>query len=355
MKILELNLERGWRGGERQTLWSALRFREAGHEVELLAREGQPLALAAAAQGLTVHGLAGSAQAFGFLARQGRDYDILHSQTAHMLTWCVLSKWLHRRPVVCSRRVAFALGSGFSRYKYRLADKSVAISEACAAALREAGVRDVRIIRSAVHAPAPDMARVSAFVREQRLEGRKVLATMAALTIDKDPHTLVQAVRLLRERRDDFTLLHFGYGGMTDEVAAAIAEAGLQDHYRLMGFHKNPEDFYACMDGYVMSSREEGLGSSVLDAMVRRVPVASTDAGGLKEVLGDGRGLLSPVGDAPALARNMEALLSSEPELSEKREHMLELALDWVKQECDVDRMGDRYLELFKELLERKR
>src|SRR5690606_20642836 len=82
MKILELNLERGWRGGERQTLWSAIRFREAGHDVALLAREGEPLALAAAEAGLTVHGLKGSSQVLPFLAGQGRRFDILHSQTA---------------------------------------------------------------------------------------------------------------------------------------------------------------------------------------------------------------------------------------------------------------------------------
>src|SRR5690606_36111335 len=118
----------GWRGGERQTLWSALRFRDAGHDVALLAREGEPLAMAAVEAGLTVHGLQGSAQALPFLATQGRRFDILHSQTAHMLSWCVMTKWLHRRPIVCSRRVAFALGGGFSRLKYRLADKVVAIS-----------------------------------------------------------------------------------------------------------------------------------------------------------------------------------------------------------------------------------
>lgn len=355
MKILELNLERGWRGGERQTLWSAMRFRDTGHEVALLAREGEPLAAAAAKAGLTVHGLQGSAQALPFLATQGQRFDILHSQTAHMLSWCVMTKWLHRRPIVCSRRVAFALGGGFSRLKYRLADKVVAISEACAAAPREAGVADVRIIRSAVRADPPDTEAVIRFVHEHGLQGKKVLATMAALATDKDPHTMVRAIDLLRRRRQDFVFLHFGYGALTEEVAEAVRRAGLEDHYRLMGFHRNPEDLYACMDGYVMSSREEGLGSSVLDAMMHRVPVASTDAGGLAEVLGEGRGLLSAVGNAQALADNMERLLSEDPAAAQARRDMIDRAHAWVRRECDVDSMGDRYLALFEELLEQRR
>jgi len=272
-----------------------------------------------------------------------------------MLSWCVMTKWLHRRPIVCSRRVAFALGSGFSSYKYRLADKVVAISEACAAAPREAGVADVRIIRSAVRADPPDTDAVDAFVLEQGLRGRKVLATMAALAVDKDPHTMVRAVDLLRRRRQDFVFLHFGRGAMAGEIAQAVREAGLEDHYRLVGFRRNPEDLYACMDGYVMSSREEGLGSSVLDAMVRRVPVASTDAGGLSEVLADGRGWLSPVGDAGALADNMERLIGEDGHTTKQRRDMVDKAYAWVRRECDVDSMGDRYLALFEELLEQRR
>ena len=51
-----------------------------------------------------------------------------------------------------------------------------------------------------------------------------------------------------------------------------------------------------------MSSREEGLGTSVLDAMACGIPVASTAAGGLGEMLGGGAGLLVPAANPEALA-----------------------------------------------------
>ena len=47
MRILQINMEKGWRGGESQTLLSMEQFRQAGHEVELLARANQELALRA--------------------------------------------------------------------------------------------------------------------------------------------------------------------------------------------------------------------------------------------------------------------------------------------------------------------
>lgn len=354
MKILELNFEKGWRGGERQTLLSAVHFRQRGHEVGMLVRAGQPLDQAARDAGLRVHALERSMHIPGFLARQGRDYDVLHAQTANTLTWCVATRWLHRRPVVCTRRVAFALGSRYTRYKYRRADRVVAISQAAAAALRAAGVLNVEIISSAVKAEPPDMRRVREFIEHHGLSDRKIVATMAAFTPDKDPLLNVEVVRRLRARRDDFVFVHFGAGAMRAEVETAIAAAGLESYYVLAGFRARPEDYYAMMDVFTLCSRQEGLGSSVLDALARNVPVAATAAGGLAEVLAGGRGLLSAVGDAQALAANVDGLLDSTPDALRAREDMVRAGREWVDRMCAVDHMGDSYLDLFERLLDQR-
>jgi glycosyltransferase involved in cell wall biosynthesis len=99
-----------------------------------------------------------------------------------------------------------------------------------------------------------------------------------------------------------------------------------------------------------MSSREEALGSSVFDAFLHRVPVVSTDAGGLKESLADGRGILCPVEDHRALAQGMARLLD-DPGL---RQQLTQRAYDYVRAEHDVRGMGDRYLAQFAKLLRRR-
>jgi glycosyltransferase involved in cell wall biosynthesis len=58
-----------------------------------------------------------------------------------------------------------------------------------------------------------------------------------------------------------------------------------------------------------MSSREEGLGTSILDAMALGVPVAATRAGGIPEMVGAGAGLLVPVGDGVQLGRAVSSLI----------------------------------------------
>jgi len=100
MRILQMNTERGWRGGERQTLLTAIHQRKLGHDVELLAHAQGELAKRAHEQGFVVH-LAHSGAGFGaWLAWQGRRYDVLHAQTAKVVAWAVLSKIFHRRPIV---------------------------------------------------------------------------------------------------------------------------------------------------------------------------------------------------------------------------------------------------------------
>jgi len=82
------------------------------------------------------------------------------------------------------------------------------------------------------------------------------------------------------------------------------------DRVHLLGSIANPWGLIAESDVFVMSSREEGLGTSVLDALALGVPVAATRAGGIPEILADGAGLLVPTGDATALAGAVEILLT---------------------------------------------
>lgn len=349
MRILQLNFERGWRGGERQVLLSLREFRHAGHEACLLARREGELARRARAEGFAVYESGHVAGLCATLLRHGRGFDILHAQTANTLNWlAVLKGWL-RRPIVFTRRTAFEK-SGRARktaWKWRKADSLVAISQAAAAQPRRLGLA-VTVIPSAVAAAPADMAHCREFAQRLGLQGRRVLATAAALTREKDPCTLIRAVHELRKTHADFVFVHLGAPG--DAAAQArqlVQELGLAEHYVFAGFEPAVEDLYALMDVFVMSSREEALGTSVLDAFLRRVPVVATDAGGLRESLSDGRGLCCAVGDHQALAAAMARLIDD----TALRESVIEKAYAYVMREHDPARMAARYLEVYRGLL----
>jgi glycosyltransferase involved in cell wall biosynthesis len=77
----------------------------------------------------------------------------------------------------------------------------------------------------------------------------------------------------------------------------------------LIGQIEEPERLTADADLFVMSSQEEGLGTAVLEAMALGIPIASTNAGGLAEILAGGAGLLVPPRDPAALAQAVSRIL----------------------------------------------
>lgn len=345
MRILQLNFERGWRGGERQTLLTLRELTRAGHDVELLARKGGDLARRAKALDFIVHECESGVEVGRFLWSRRRQYDVMHAQTANMMSWLAFMRpWLKTR-IVFTRRTAFPLRKHEARnvWKWRQADALVAISDAAAAEPRRLGLQ-VEIIPSAVEAQALNAPHLQAFSRQHRLEGRRVLATAAALTEEKDPLTLVRAVHALSERRRDFIFLHLGAGGSQEAAAqACVRELGLEDIYCFAGFQEGVENLYRLMDVFVLSSRYEALGSSALDAFVYGVPVVATRAGGLAEILADDRGLLSEVGDPQGLAGNMARALD-DPAL---RATLIEQAARYVAREHDPAGMAARYLDIY--------
>ncbi|MGB6102491.1 MAG: glycosyltransferase [Pusillimonas sp.] len=350
MNILQLNFERGWRGGERQTLYCMRQFREEGHAVSLMARRDSQMANAAKAEGFQVYEQGGPLEQLSFLLRSGKEFDIIHAQTANSVTWAALTRWVHRRPVVFSRRTDFPVhNTAKTRFKWRRIDLFVAISESAAAEPRRLGIQPI-IIRSAIAPITVDQARVQRFLQAWRPEGKRLIATSAALVGGKDPVTMIEAVNELAKRRDDFIFVHLGGGGEAEQAARSrVAELGLEDIYLFAGFQQDIESLYSAMDVFAMSSIDEALGSSVLDAFLLRIPVVSTDAGGLKESLADGRGVLCRTRDYKALATGMQRMLDD----TAFRQATVERAYVYVRQEHDVKEMARSYLREFERLLQR--
>lgn len=351
MKILQMNFENGWRGGERQTLFSMQEFRNAGHDVALLTRENNELSKQALAEGFTVYTLKKAWQQLPFLIRHAKQYDIIHSQTANTLTWLVLSKLFHNTKTVYTRRTAFNIApkkEKVTALKWRRVDLFVSVCKASTEEPKRLGVDSIVIPSAIPPTYTTNKDRALALVQEFNLKDKKILATAAALTSEKDPLTLIQAIGNLHRIRQDFVFLHFGADGDQSEACKAlIKELSLEDVYLLTGFRKQVEDFYGTLDIFVMSSKFEGVGGSVFDAFLQHVPVVSTNAGGLKEVLAGGRGILCDVGDDKALAEGMNTILDHPEEAT----NMTEKAYTYVIDEHNVQKMGQRYLQAYEKLL----
>lgn len=349
MKILQINTEKGWRGGERQTLFTMKGLALAGQDAKLLCLRDSPLARRAHEASLPAVEVHSQAGAFKYLTCKGRDFDILHAQTGRGQSLAVMTRPLHGRRIVYTRRVDFVPRGNLSLLKYHYTHQTVAISRAIKDILEGTlPGRQIEVIPScldttvSLRSPSAEALRL-----KKRLAPGKIIACAAALVPHKDPLTLVRAAARLRDERDlDFVIVHFGRGPLEAEVRREIRRLGLRRSYLLMGFEQDLESFFPVFDMFVMSSQEEGLGSSVLDAFRYRVPVVSTDAGGLKELV-SGRGLICPVGDPVCLARSMARVLRCPESLQD----MTSKARAYVLREHGLEEMTRRYIRLYRQVL----
>ena len=347
MKILELNFERTWRGGERQTIYNIQGFLEKNHEVTLVCRKNFPLEKHAADKGYNIVSFDNILQVVFFLIMQGKKFDVLHAQTSHILTYCLLTKPFHRRKVIFSRRVDFVPKGFLTRLKYRYTDKIVAISNAVKNIVENFSGRDDVVVASDIVMPLTlDKGKAQRFLRSKNISGSQwIIGTVAALVPHKDPLTMVETIKELAIRRNDFIFLHFGTGELQDELDRKIKEYALENIYYRMGFVEEVEHFFSILDVFVISSQEEGLGSSVLDAFLYKVPVAGTDAGGLKDLLDDGRAVQCSKRSPVLLANGIERILL---QTTEEKNKMVQKAYEYVMHKHNLGYITERYLSVIR-------
>lgn len=275
---------------------------------ERLTADGIPVREASWSAGLDPRVLA----AIGAELRSGP--ALLHAHDAHSLTLAGLTAWFLRVPLIVTRRVDFPLRRrGF----WSRADRVIAISDAVARVLQADGIDPRRIVVVHSGVDVTEAAHAVPMGIRNRLglpEQCPLAVNVGALVPHKDHATLLRAAALLRERLPRLHWAIAGEGPLRGELERLRGELGLRDCVHLVGHVPEPLGLVADADVFVMSSREEGLGTSVLDAMARGIPVASTTAGGLPEMLGDGAGVLVPP-EQPAALADAVASLVEDPEL----------------------------------------
>lgn len=284
----------------------------------------------------------GQGEGIKFLMKYGRSFDIIHAQTAKGQSLAVLTRLFHNRPIVYTRRVDFIPKGILARLKYKMTNKVVAISTPIKEILDAFGVNNIEVIPDAVVELQLNKDRGADLLKDLSISGKRIIATVSALVPHKDPLTMVETIKELSEMRSDFVFLHFGDGTLKKEVTIKIKEYKIDNIYKLPGFYDNVEDFFSIFDLFVMSSQEEGLGSSVLDAFIYKVPVVSTDAGGLKETV-EGRGLLCHVKNSKCLADSINRILEDKL----LREKLVNKAYNDVKEHYSLKENIEQYVRIF--------
>ncbi len=140
-----------------------------------------------------------------------------------------------------------------------------------------------------------------------------MIISVGRLTRQKNFDVLIRAIRVLQDKNLNYSLKILGEGADFDQLQELIHQLNLTEYIELLGFKSNPYRYMNAADVFVLSSRYEGFGQVLVEALCVGVPVVSTDCKvGPREVLQDGEcGLLVPVGDVEKLADGIELMMTN--------------------------------------------
>jgi glycosyltransferase involved in cell wall biosynthesis len=132
-----------------------------------------------------------------------------------------------------------------------------------------------------------------------------VFVSAARLVPQKDHETLLRAMAIYRQNSAG-RLIILGTGPLRDYLGQLARDLQIADAVDFVGFQENPLPWFRMADVFVLSSRSEGFGIALAEAMGCGTPVISTDGHGPAEILDRGRyGVLVPPQSPAALAAAM--------------------------------------------------
>jgi glycosyltransferase involved in cell wall biosynthesis len=362
MKILHLNTEKTWRGGEQQTLYLLQVLQKRGIFCHLVCQPDSPMAQKAHEVGLTVFPIIMHGEADPIACYRIRNliktfhYDILHSHTSHAHTLAFIASIGCKVCRLVTRRVDFSIFRHsflrLSGIKYRhMADYYIAISRKIKDVMVADGVAAERIF--VVHSGV-DLRRFAGVSGEHLttefnlIPGEKVVINVAHLAGHKGQQFLVRAIPRVVKKIPGVRFFIVGKGELLAELKALAASLGITRELVFTGFRSDVGAFYKLADLFVMSSVQEGLGTAVLDALAEGKAVVATDCGGIPEIIHDsetGR-LVEPA--------NPEALADGIVDMLTRVEAAKAMAIEGraMVQNCfSIEAMVDNNIEVYKKVL----
>jgi glycosyltransferase involved in cell wall biosynthesis len=352
-------------GAERQVILLAKGLRRRGWRVSVVALSGTggdaaAELIASGAAFLSLGMRKGLADPRGWIRfnrwLRRESPDVLHAHLPHA-AW--LARWSRLAApvrVVVDTLHSSSTGPLGRRLGYRwsgwLSDRVTAVSRAVADAHRSAamaGEDKLTVLPNGVDTEAwrPDAAVRAAVRRELELHDEFLWLAVGRLEPVKDYSTLLRA---MVEVPVSARLVIAGGGPAQTELLRLSAQLGLERRVRFLGFEPDVRRWMQAADGFVLSSRWEGLPMGLLEAAACALSAVSTDVPGTREVIVDGQtGSLAVAGSAIALQGAMTRMMQTP---AEERKAMGERARQRVIERFNLELILDRWEALYGELLQ---
>lgn len=327
VKVLHIDTEYGWRGGQQQVAYLLEEMVKREFSTTLICQPDSKLEKFCLDSGLPCQPIK-MLNEFDFFAGfriakicKKQNYQILHLHSSHSLAiglWAKLFYW--KLKLIAVRRVDFHIKKNlFSQFKYktRLLDKIVCISDGIKNVLLEDNINKDKLVT--IHSGisiGKFKKQVSSNELKSKLGIQKdhlVIGTVAAFAGHKDYPNLLKAAELVISQHSNVTFCAVGDGPEKEKIYDLAGNLNLKNRFIFAGFQEDIGQFLNMFDIFVLASKREGLGTSILDAQANGLPIVACRTGGIPEAVFDNEnGLLVPPRDEKALAEALAHLIENE-------------------------------------------
>ncbi len=245
------------------------------------------------------------------------EVSLIHTHDAHAHTFAILATTLfkNKTPLIVSRRVDFPIQkSKSSKYKYnhQSVKKIVCVSDK----IKEIIAIDIQdkskliTVHDGISLSRFKNTHVSGKLKQLvGVTNQIVIGNTSALADHKDYFTFIDTIEKVNENRKDCHFVIIGNGPLEDEIKKYASNKGIKN-LSFLGFRTDIPEIFGDLDLFMITSKTEGLGTSILDAFACKVPVLATAAGGIPEIVIDNKsGLLCPIKDSHCLSIKLSLII----------------------------------------------
>jgi mannosyltransferase len=241
--------------------------------------------------------------------------------------------------------------SWITRWLIRRMDAIIATSDISASFLKRPATVIPHGVDTETYAPPAD--RAAAFA-EARLPGRYAIGCFGRVRAQKGSDVFVDAMCRLLPRHPDFTAVLVGaitpeQTAFANDLKKRIEAAGLQSRIVIAGelSIEEVQRWYRRLTIYAFTSRNEGFGLTLIEAMAAGAALVASRAGAAALVVEDGvTGVLTPPGDVEALVAALEPLMRDPASAADMGAHGRARVLEKFSLDAEAGRIADVYRTL---------
>lgn len=282
--------------------------------------------------------------------------DVLHIHDSSALSAAIIAKMLVKKDlkIIYSRKRNNTIKNNFFKklkYDNKYIFKIVSVSKAVEKIFVDINIPKEKLltIYDAINVSEfADKSKTGLIHKELNLpEELKIIGNISSLAKQKDLVTFINTAEKVIKENSNVRFVILGTGSEEPVLKELVQAKKLENSVYFLGFKTNVADYLKEFDILLMTSVTEGLPLTIYEAFASKIPIVSTKAGGIPEVVKDGiNGYLTEIGDADLLAEKCLSLLE-QPEIANQ---FKDRSFDMVTSQFDLKNLEENYYHFYTNL-----